>query len=325
MLFVLCALPMALGFDVTLLVTREVRGAVYPVNRWKTECGADAAAAAAATTLDCDCYGGVSKRRTVLEAARSTHTARTKLMSFRLRDYDPALSLLWTAPGVIALDTGAYFSGSGLFFPAFHGNSSASFFASAKYDAFALNYRDFGAGISVEDPTGGRFLAHYINKIRLLNPASPAAVVSNLNLTGDPHLATATPTRQNPRPAGHIMPFTLHELPDNRTLAVLNLIDPTHLILSPHYASRVLPFESSLSWRLAQLRRLPEGPPDVIICVLGGVPITDDQVSAAGGTQAAQTDVTLRLAQTAVGVDAFVLATHQVSADPQVTASQRSP
>lgn len=193
----LLSLPPSLAFEVTLLLSREVRGALSPLDASNARCLPNAS-----SPTNCRCFGGVARRRTLFEQA-----------------------------GGLLIDTGNHFSGSGNFFSVFGGNASAAFMAAAKYHAFALGYRDFTAGVSAADPTGGALLAGYISQVRSLNPDSPAAVVSNLNLTGDPYLTEATPTRDNPRAAGHVAPYTLLTLPGGRTLAILALLDPTHLVV----------------------------------------------------------------------------------------------
>jgi hypothetical protein len=84
------------GFDVRLAFTRRVRGAVYPVQTNEQACSN-------VTYRDqpCDCFGGAARR---LGALREDGSA-------------------------ITIDTGEHFAGSGLFFPVFHGNASAHFFA----------------------------------------------------------------------------------------------------------------------------------------------------------------------------------------------------
>lgn len=100
-------------------------------------------------------------------------------------------------------------------------------------------------------------------------------------------------------------------------------IAPRSLLDAPqlgHYASRVLPFESSISLRLAQLNRLSGGPPDVVVCILGGMPVTQDEELSAGSRQAAMRAATLSLVQQAIGVDVFVLASYDVDTSPSVRA-----
>ena len=80
--FLLLLLPaLTLGdFQVDLLITREVRGAVWPLNKWNSPCSTDDVNA-----TPCDCYGGASRRQAVFSSA-TEH---------------------------VSIDTGSYFSGSG--------------------------------------------------------------------------------------------------------------------------------------------------------------------------------------------------------------------
>ena len=81
----------------------------------------------------------------------------------------------------------------------------------------------------------------YIDRVRALNTTMPAPVITNLNLTADPHLTTALVTREQLLPQGHVSPYGLVALPDGRTMGVLAFLDPTHLFaLSSHYAARTL-------------------------------------------------------------------------------------
>ena len=153
LLLLLAALTLG-DFQVDLLITREVRGAVWPLNEWNSPCSIDQANA-----TPCDCYGGASRRQAVFSSA-TEH---------------------------VSIDTGSYFSGSGcarqplpitprpapnwargeppyhrldrLYFPVFRGNVSAEYFSAAGYKAWTLSYRDFAAGASAAEPTGGALLA----------------------------------------------------------------------------------------------------------------------------------------------------------------------
>ena len=70
----------------------------------------------------------------------------------------------------------------GLFFPFFGGSKISDFFAASNYDVYGLQYRDFTAGTSVNDPTGALFLSQYIDRVRLSNRNTPPALVTNLNI-----------------------------------------------------------------------------------------------------------------------------------------------
>lgn len=102
----------------------------------------------------------------------------------------------------------------------------------------------------------------------------PAPVITNLNLTADPHLTTALVSRGQLRPQGHVSPYGLVALPDGRTMGVLAFLDPTHLFaLSSHYAARTLPYAQAMAHGLAQLARLPGGPPDVTVAIITSAPV----------------------------------------------------
>ena len=95
----------SVAFNVTLLVTRSVRGAISRVDGWGGACdmgdGADL----------CACDGGADRRQTVLEQGREGNNT-------------------------LVVDTGAYFYGSGLFFPSFRGDASRDLFAAAGPSTF---------------------------------------------------------------------------------------------------------------------------------------------------------------------------------------------
>ena len=234
---------LSLAQRLDLKITRQVRGAAYPVNGWNTECSQ-----ADLTAEPCSCFGGASRRIATLNS-----------------DAD-----------AVKLDLGGHASGSGLFFPAFGGQAAARFIAASGYDALGLDYRDFAAGVNfnrTSEATGGRWLAIYIDTLRSLDPTLPPAVVTNIDLSNDPFLSAAVVNRTHRAPAGHISPFALVPLPDNRTLAFLHLVDPRHLHpLSPHYASRVFAFDQAIHSALASLRRLEGGPPDIIALSIADIP-----------------------------------------------------
>ena len=220
LLFVSAPLLVSSDFDVNLHVTRQIKGAAYPVNR--------AGAMCTPTSLmesPCDCFGGAARRQTALASARTS-----------LFDSN------------VALDMGSYFSGSGLFFPTFGGQASAQLFAQAGYNAFGLSWRDFSA---VQNPNEkpGAALAAFIDTVRSTNTDIPAAVVTNIDLTGDATLSAAdVHDRASRYAAGHIAPYALVPLASARWMAVLNLLDPEYIEQSnPTYASRMQPFDASLA------------------------------------------------------------------------------
>ncbi len=167
---------------------------MYPVNRWNTQCSA-----AELNATPCSCYGGAARRNAVLTSGDAS---------------------------TVRIDLGGYASGSGLFFPVFNGQASSRFLGAGGYSAFGLTYREFSVGANASDPTGGVWLAGYIDRVRALDPSLPPAVVTNIDLADDPHLIAADVTRAQPTPPGHVAPWALVPLSGNRTLAFLNLADP---------------------------------------------------------------------------------------------------
>ena len=150
----LLAAASAQTFDLTLLITRDVRGAAYPVTSSTSQCD-PAILQTDRNTGSCDCLGGAARRRAYLGTGTST-----------------------TAADVVSIDTGSYFSGSGTFYAAFNGTASATFFADAGYEAFGLTYRDFGAG-------GPEGLRDYLREVTALDSSMPKPVVTNYDGTGD--------------------------------------------------------------------------------------------------------------------------------------------
>lgn len=239
----LCSPAVAL-FTLELLVTREVQGAVYPVrSKWTGESCANATAASEprGESEQCICVGGAARSRQYIQP--------------------PSVS-----SNTVALDMGAFFSGSGRFFSAFGGNVSASIFKSAGYAAFGLTYRDFTAG-------GEAGLANYLQLV------GSKAVVSNL--------AAVPPGDGDASLSALIEPFTLVPLADGRMLAVLSLTDPTHLVVSlPAYEDRFLGFRRALVVALAELHRNVSHLPDVIAVMISDVPLTAAEVEEAGSVEA---------------------------------------
>merc|ERR1711871_285283 len=115
----------------------------------------------------------------------------------------------------------------------------------------------------------GTMLAEFISHAQSLDESLPPAVATNLNITAEPHLTSS-----------HVAPYTLVPLPNGKRMAVLALIDPTHLV-SDHTKSAILPYEQALQRTLETLRRLPGGTPDVIVCMFSGVVVTEDTCQAA--------------------------------------------
>ena len=224
------------SFSVTLLVTSEVRGAVFPGNKYATQCTLSNYEA-----KPHKCYGGAARRQTILEQRDAQNT--------------------------VTIDTGAYYFGTGLFFPLFAGQASSEFFGGARYDAWGLNYRDLS-------PWKGAFFKEYVAAARAIYPELSPAVHTNLNLTGDPILTER-----------EVAPYSLTALDDGRRLAFLSLADPSYLYaLQPGYAQRHMNHFASVTRALAQLRRLPEGEPDVIVCHMEAPPHPTAADQAYAGT-----------------------------------------
>ena len=151
-------------------------------------------------------------------------------------------------------------TGSGEATSSQQGNASAALFASAGYSAWALAYRDFPSELEPFAP-----LSSYVSLAqRLSSPnALPRPTMTNLNVTGlNPSGAEAA-----------VVPHTLVPLPGGRTMAVLALLDTSMLEgRMQSVTSRTLPFERSLQAAIARLRRLPGGFPDVVACMVSGLP-----------------------------------------------------
>ena len=229
-------------YTVTLLVTRAVEGAVHAVDTRGTPQTYDDAQCASAGGPACPsadaCVGGAARRQTVLERARGD-------------------------PNAVALDTGAHFFGSALFFPTFRGNASASLFRDAGYDAFALSWRDFTAGVTPADPGGAALLAAYLGTA---GGGSKRATITNLELpAGDPL-------------APFVRRHALVPLGGGRSLAFLALCDPTHVLpLNARYGARLVGYQRAVARELAALRRDGGGRlPDVVVVAIGDPPTAPD-------------------------------------------------
>ena len=266
-------------FEVNILITREIRGAAFPIgSKWTGEACTNTTSDRAADFTDpitkCKCLAGAARRAVHMAASDTAVTNR------------------------ITLDTGSYFSGSGKFYAAFAGNASAELFASIAYSAFGISYRDFSSG------EGPHALAHYLNRVRSLWPHQsdlPRATISNINLQGETLLSP------------FLQPYELITLAGGRRMAVLSLTDPTHLsALVPEYAARLTPFWQSLAVNLAALRRHPSGLPEVVALMITAMPVTDAEVDAAGGRYAAEEAATLRLVNEAIGIDIFILGIYDI-------------
>ena len=309
----------AADFDLTLLVTREVRGAAYPVDRFGNQCNGPMpppppppllpdqesgeappappfAPTCSVRRLSSNSGPGrlffCSRLPSIPRMTQCTGgAARRRVLIGPGATATGAAARLSTPNNVVSLDCGAFFAGSGKFFAAFGGNASSEFFAESAYDAYSLTYRDFAAG------SGPATLAGYLHRARSLQPALPRAVVTNFNSTGEEVLAPYL------EPSG----YTLVQLAGGRTLAVLALADPTHLRATyPEYADRLLDFWPAVARTLASLRRLPT-PPDVIALLITAFPLTSADVAAAGSADAANDAAIDRLVNDAIGVDIVIL------------------
>ena len=225
-----------LPFNISLVRTGEVRGLAFPADVNGAQCSLSQL-----EESPCSCYGGAARMRTLLD-------------SVRIADRD-----------TIAIDTGSYYFGAGLFFPVFGGDASAEFFGRAVYDAFSLAWRDM---------RNTSWLRTYLEQARLHNPALPPAVVTNLDLSAGDGLLNAE----------HIVPYHLINLTGGRRLAYLSLSSSKDT--GPTFAQMHTPLIPALLRTLAQLRRLPDGPPDVVACHLYWMPPpTPAEVAAAGNSQ----------------------------------------
>ena len=143
------------GLDV--IITSDVLGAAYPVDEFGSECSA-----AQLRETPCECYGGAARRAAAiggdLTRANSSVTRTTHSAS-------------------IGVDTGGYFYGSGTFYQRFNGTASAYLFGNSGYAARGLTHRDFAAGVTAEDPTGGAALAAELRQsLRFSTTGGQAAV-----------------------------------------------------------------------------------------------------------------------------------------------------
>lgn len=142
-------MPLLASWQQSLLLTGDVRGSVFGVDKYQNaQCvwGADV----------CECYGGAARRVAALSAARA-------------------------GTDTVALDHGEHFYGTGLFYAAFRGRASAEFFRASNYSGFTLRYRDLVAFISSTDKSGMHSLAEYLDQLAPIRP-----VVTNLDVTDTP-------------------------------------------------------------------------------------------------------------------------------------------
>ena len=268
------------ALDLTLVITREVRGAAFPVDSSNGQC-------AAADVSSCTCFGGAARRRAYL---------------------GPLTGTPYTSEKRVALDTGSYFSAGGHFYAAYNGSASGDFFADSGYAAYGLSYRDFNAGAGLSDLAN--YLYHIRNAAGTAGLTVPPATVTNLNETAGTELAglvsdfTLVPLGVDD--ADHTI---------NHTMAVLSLTDPTHLAATqPVAAARLLPFARALSVTVFKIKSLPVVP-SVIVVMVTDLPTSAAQLAAAGSMRAAKTAALTDLARAAIGVDVFILGASDVDVD----------
>ena len=95
-------------------------------------------------------------------------------------------------------------------------------------------------------------------------------------------------------------------------MGVLAFLDPTHLFaLSPHYAARTLPYAQAMAHGLAQLARLPGGPPDVTVAIITSAPVDgtfgENLVAVHGAKDAAVSAFVRKILRPATGLDVLIL------------------
>ena len=226
--------PTSETWDLYLTMSAEVRGTIFPVNKWGTMCSLDDLEDDA-----CDCYGGVARRQGVMDRNRARAEAN--------------------GADHLALDEGAYFFGSGLFYPSFKGVKSAKYFAKSDYDAFTWTFRDFTVAA-----TDGKDLAKFVDWARARDPSLPPAVVTNLNTSvmNNRHLN-----------ASHFSSYTITTLDSGRRVAVLALCDPSWMTVK--WQGFFFGYHEAVEMALEDLRRLPAAEaPDAVI-LMGRIAYND--------------------------------------------------
>ena len=111
----------------------QIRGAVMPVSKWGVKCEQSDL-----DTDPCSCFGGTARRVGVFESIRNQFRKQTIANSTRNNSTSAGVPNY-----VVTVDTGGYFFGSGLFFPAFNGNVSAAMRQASQYDAMGMSFIDF--------------------------------------------------------------------------------------------------------------------------------------------------------------------------------------
>lgn len=228
------ALPVATAYKVEVVVSGGVKGAHVPIDQYGSECTVEQF-----SNAPCTCDGGASRRAAAIAKRRKEAAAEG-------------------IEGVVALDIGASFFGSGLSFPTFSGSAGAALMAKQGYDARTLSASDFAAGVSDEDPTGGKLLAEYLAASASVGPA----IVSNIDFSGDPYL-------DNKTLVDDLLVFT--PAPGIKA-GVINIIDKGEMDkISPYYAERVQNRERSLSTIVSSFRDDIFNLPDILIVVMSGM------------------------------------------------------
>ena len=78
-------------------------------------------------------------------------------------------------------------------------------------------YLDIAAGHSVDNDSGGNFLRDYIRNVQAANTDVPKPTLANFQLINDSSLGDV------------IAPYTVVELADGRTMAVISVFDAKYL------------------------------------------------------------------------------------------------
>ncbi|KAJ8601331.1 hypothetical protein CTAYLR_007242 [Chrysophaeum taylorii] len=217
-----CALAVvvaaACAQQLNMTITSQVRGAVYPVTRNGTACTSEQYA-----ETPCSCYGGAARRADMIQNEKS-----------------------------LAIDFSSHFFGSGgLFYDEFRGLASAHFMHHCGYSARGLGAYDFLAGVSDDEPTGGKILAAQ------LNASGVVTVATNLDVSGDPYLEGLVSTYA-----------IVYE--QGVSVAVLSLLDCRDVAqASSYYGARCLPYMNSISTALSVLEV------DRVVLLVTGVPEDD--------------------------------------------------
>ncbi|KAJ8604683.1 hypothetical protein CTAYLR_006535 [Chrysophaeum taylorii] len=242
--------------QLTLVVSQRVVGAVYPVNASGTECSW-----ARYNETPCECLGGGARLAGVLSRAE------------------------------VALDSGGYWYGSGLFYDQYEGAASAAVARASGYGARALHWLDFViAWRPLEaEPTGGRALARFLSAVG----DGLRAVATNLDVADDPYLTTELTTKIGFVERG------------GKTIAILALLDARRIAeVSPHYSARCMPYEEALTAAIATARDA-----DFVVLFVSGMPERDvfELVAAAEARNATEAEGLRTLARKFFDIDVIIV------------------